>query len=174
MALRGGHITTQPFQDVDSGSSLCWNGEAWSINAETVVGNDGQAVFDLLLRAISAQAASDASAAVIQALQSIAGPFAFVFVDRIHDQVYFGRDRLGRRSLLYKSDEDSMCLELSSIADPSHGPWSEVEADVIYQLSYNHSEVTGGSCASNSKLEVYSQNFGNMSMHSWDDISSVS
>lgn len=139
LALRGGHITTQPFQDDHSGSSLCWNGEAWKIGLNTITGNDGEAVFDSLLSASSAQVTSKSSDDVLRVLRSIVGPFAFVFLDRINNQIYFGRDRLGRRSLLYKNDGNATSLELSSVADPATGPWSEVEADAIYQLSYDKS-----------------------------------
>src|SRR4051794_31814609 len=55
LALRGGHVTAQPFLDASSGSALCWNGEAWKIGPDPVIGNDGQAVFNLLIQASSSQ-----------------------------------------------------------------------------------------------------------------------
>ncbi|KAG4428167.1 hypothetical protein IFR05_016349 [Cadophora sp. M221] len=139
LALRGGHVTAQPFLDASSGSALCWNGEAWKIGSDPVTGNDGQAVFDLLIQASSSKTlAADAVTAVLKILQSISGPFAFVFLDRKHRQMYFGRDRLGRRSLVFKNDVDLGVLELSSIPGDK-GSWVEVEADAIYQLSYGGS-----------------------------------
>src|SRR4051794_20595656 len=51
LALRGGHVTPQPFVDTKSGSVLCWNGEAWSIGSEPIAGNDGQSIFDALTKA---------------------------------------------------------------------------------------------------------------------------
>lgn len=137
LALRGGDVTPQPFVDRNSGSVLCWNGEAWKIGSDVVDGNDGQDVFDILLHAVSAQdSPSKSIAAVHDVLKSISGPFAFVFLDRIHKQIFFGRDRLGRRSLLYSTNSKSM--EFSSTADPSRGTWKEVEADAIYILSPEH------------------------------------
>ena len=137
LALRGGDVTTQPFVDPRSGSVLCWNGEAWNIGSDLVVGNDGQVVFDALLRAVSEEkCASKAAAAVLKGLNSICGPFAFVFLNKFHKQIFFGRDRLGRRSLLHNCTADYM--EFSSIADPTRGNWQEVEADAIYMLSRSH------------------------------------
>lgn len=137
LALRGGHVTAQPFLDTSSGSVLCWNGEAWKIGSDPVVGNDGQAVFDLLIQASSAELpSSESTVAILTVLQSISGPFAFVFLDRIHSQVYFGRDRLGRRSLLCRTNNDLNTFELSSIGGDASS-WEEVEADAIYQLSFD-------------------------------------
>ncbi|KAL2067450.1 hypothetical protein VTL71DRAFT_1875 [Oculimacula yallundae] len=137
LALRGGHVTAQPFLDLSSGSMLCWNGEAWKIGSSQVTGNDGQAVFNLLIQASSSKAlASDSTAAVLNVFRSISGPFAFVFVDKKHGQMFFGRDRLGRRSLVFRDDVDTDVFELSSIPD-SKGSWLEVEADAIYQLSFD-------------------------------------
>ncbi|KAK6586566.1 hypothetical protein PZA11_001623 [Diplocarpon coronariae] len=134
LALRGGHVTAQPFVDGPSGSALCWNGEAWKIGSDPVTGNDGQAVFDLLIQASSAQfLASDSSIAILKVLQSISGPFAFVFLDRNHGQIFFGRDRLGRRSLLSMNNSTLDTLELSSVGGLG-GPWQEIEADAVYQL----------------------------------------
>jgi asparagine synthetase B (glutamine-hydrolysing) len=136
LALRGGHVTAQPFIDPQSGSVLCWNGEAWKIGPETVAGNDGQKVFAALLGASTTQGiGSESTSKVVETLNSISGPFAFVFFDNIHKQLFFGRDRLGRRSLLHNSLDDSKSIEFSSTADPARGLWEEVEADAIYVLS---------------------------------------
>jgi asparagine synthetase B (glutamine-hydrolysing) len=143
LALRGGHVTRQPFVDPSTGSIFCWNGEAWKIGSEPVNGNDGQVVFDMLLEALSAQySTSESMTKVLNVLKSISGPFAFVFLDRTHERIFFGRDRLGRRSLLYSTDSDSM--EFSSTADSSRGIWQEVEADAIYVLSPAHGTLVDG------------------------------
>lgn len=136
LALRGDHVTAQPFIDPSSGSVLCWNGEAWKIGSDSIEGNDGQLLFDLLMRASSTRkSTTESTVAILNILQTVSGPFAFVFVDKVHGQIYFCRDRLGRRSLLYKLDGDSASLHLSSVADASSGAWQEVEADAIYRLS---------------------------------------
>lgn len=134
LSLRGATIIEQPLRDVETGSSLCWNGEAWSINGEVVEGNDSVAVFGKLLAASSAENAAEA---VIGLLSSIRGPYAFVYYESINKLLYYGRDCLGRRSLLQKATSDDMIV-LSSVCDNTSGDaWSEVEADGIYVLDLN-------------------------------------
>lgn len=131
LALRGDHIAQQPFVDSASGSVFCWNGEAWKIRHHDVVGNDGEAVAVLLNEAV-AQSSAEHEGAILKVLRSIDGPFAFVFFDQLSKRLYFGRDRLGRRSLLIR--QDAQGLVLSSIADSVDPKWMEVEADGVYVL----------------------------------------
>lgn len=133
LALRGGVITSQPFIDISTQSSFCWNGEAWEIGSEAVKGNDGQAVFESLVRASSARnTVAEAVAETLKVLRGISGPFAFFFVDKVHSQIYYGRDRLGRRSLLFQIRDGAM--EFASIADSVDDSWNEVEAHGIFHI----------------------------------------
>lgn len=134
LSLRGDHVTKQPFQEQPSGSVLCWNGEAWRIGGRTVQGNDGEAVFALLSSARSGNGASDA---ILEALRSIEGPFAFVYFDAPSKTLYFGRDRLGRRSLLMCHDDTESSLVISSVAETCEDKWNEVEADGVYSLAFH-------------------------------------
>lgn len=144
LALRGGLVTAQPFKDPQSGSILCWNGEAWRLATEPVVGNDGRIIFDALLEASSSQLSTvESVTAVLKVLRSISGPFAFVFLDKFHGVLYFGRDRLGRRSLLYNTDGLPDSMEFSSCGDLTNGDWKEVDADGIYQLSFTNEQPVG-------------------------------
>ncbi|KAK2053957.1 asparagine synthase [Colletotrichum caudatum] len=129
LALRGDHVTKQPFRDASSESVLCWNGEAWKIAGAPVRGNDGEAMFSLLTAASGRDAGEDP---VLDVLRGIEGPFAFVYLDAAASRIYYGRDRLGRRSLLLNQDEG--LLQLSSIAESTSPEWAEVEADGIYVL----------------------------------------
>lgn len=131
LALRGDHIARQPFVDGQSGSVFCWNGEAWRIRHADVSGNDGEAIASLLHAACQC-APTAREGAIMKVLRSIDGPFAFVFFDKLSKRLYFGRDRLGRRSLLLRFDEEG--LVLSSIAESRDPEWKEVEADGIYAI----------------------------------------
>ncbi|KKY35820.1 putative asparagine protein [Diaporthe ampelina] len=131
LALRGDHIARQPFVDPETGSVFCWNGEAWKIRHHDVSGNDGEAVAALLNEAVKRDL-EEREAAILRVLRSIDGPFAFVFFDRPSGKVYYGRDRLGRRSLVIR--EGGQCVVLSSITDAADPHWREVEADGIYVL----------------------------------------
>lgn len=138
LALRGDHVAKQPLIDETSESILCWNGEAWRIQGELVRGNDGEAVLALLKEASRESSSGDA---VLDALRSIEGPFAFIYFDKPAGRLYYGRDRLGRRSLLVKP---GIPFCLSSIAETPADGWVEVEADGCYslQLDQNESDAT--------------------------------
>lgn len=142
LALRGDHIAQQPFVDSASGSVFCWNGEAWKIRHHDVAGNDGEVVAGLLNEAIT-QSSAEREDAILKVLRSIDGPFAFVFFDKPSKKLYFGRDRLGRRSLLIRQDDQE--LVLSSVADSIDSQWKEVEADGVYvvELASREQQVDG-------------------------------
>lgn len=142
LALRGDHIAQQPFFDSESGSVFCWNGEAWKIRHHDVAGNDGEVLASLLNKAIT-QGPAERDDAILEVLRSIDGPFAFVFFDKPSKKLYFGRDRLGRRSLLVR--QDAQGLVLASIADSIDSEWKEVEADGVYvvDLASKEQNVSG-------------------------------
>lgn len=171
LAMRD-HLVSQPFIDPSSGSCLCWNGEAWKIGTEEVNGNDGEAVFDALMEASSAQSNAKSSDDVLNVLRSIAGPFAFVYFDNINGAVYFGRDRLGRRSMLFRRDSNNATLELSSIADPSSTEWKEIEVENFYQLSYHGEQPHPDSVNKMPELSV--EGIGTVCKHVWTTDISVS
>jgi asparagine synthetase B (glutamine-hydrolysing) len=167
LALRGDRTTVQPFVDPSSGSILCWNGEAWKIGSESIQGNDGQFLFELLMGASSAQKSiTESTVAILRILHTISGPFAFVLVDKIHSQIYFGRDRLGRRSLLYEISSDPTSLHLSSVADPHNGSWQEVDTDAIYELSF---EADPRLKSRDENYGLLSISFSSICRHLWED-----
>ena len=146
LALRGDHVAKQPLTDSESGSVLCWNGEAWRIgdndHDHVVTGNDGEAILSLLMKASASSLSSqdnaasgedDENEAVLDVFRSIQGPFAFVYYQKHTDTIFFARDRLGRRSLMVHVD-DAGAVTLSSIAEACDPSWKEVEADGIYVL----------------------------------------
>lgn len=141
LSLRGGQITAQPLSAPETDSVLCWNGEAWKIGHDVVTGNDGEAIMGLLDANSTLISADESINGVLDVLRTISGPFAFVYYDKIHRLVYFGRDCLGRRSLLYNSESVSDAIQLSSIADSTCSPWKEVEADGIYVAALDRSSV---------------------------------
>ncbi|KAF2834438.1 asparagine synthase related protein [Patellaria atrata CBS 101060] len=150
LSLRGENIVAQPLVDDATGSVLCWNGEAWKVNGSPIDGNDSKAVFDLLLqvsattKALSPDGNSGpASKNILDAISSIAGPYAFVFYDAPFRRILYGRDCLGRRSLLFRADRTDE-ITLCSIADipTTRGSWHEVEADGLYVLGLNDTQLS--------------------------------
>ncbi|KAI0899417.1 asparagine synthase-domain-containing protein [Annulohypoxylon nitens] len=136
LALRGDHIAKQPLVSPSTGSVLCWNGEAWRIDGQPISSkNDGE----LILAKLDATDASSVEAResrILNSLRNLDGPFAFLFYDARIQRLYFGRDRLGRRSLLINQAEDGSSISFSSVADVPAG-WVEVNADGIYSLNLN-------------------------------------
>ncbi|KAI0202346.1 asparagine synthase-domain-containing protein [Astrocystis sublimbata] len=134
LALRGDHVARQPLEEhTGTGSVLCWNGEAWRINGQPVDGNDGEVVFSMLQSSVPIHDKARETR-VLDVLRSIEGPFAFVYYDAAADRVYYGRDRLGRRSLLIKRDGETNSITLSSIASIPTAGWEEVSSEGIWSI----------------------------------------
>lgn len=116
LALRGHQIVSQPLVEESSGSVFCWNGEAWAVDGDRISGNDTTVIFGRLLDA--ARQGDEAEFAILDVFGKIAGPYAFVFYNASSSQIYFGRDNLGRRSLIMQKDEsESSMLTISSVAN---------------------------------------------------------
>ncbi|RPB06196.1 hypothetical protein L873DRAFT_1727291 [Choiromyces venosus 120613-1] len=131
LSLRG-KLTPQPLVDAATGSVLCWNGEAWRINATLVSRgvNDGGEVLKLLLSAETPE----------KGFGVIAGPWACVFFDVVRGRVWFGRDCLGRRSLLVLRKGDwKDGVTISSVGDGQEG-WKEVEAEGLKYFDFQSGE----------------------------------
>ncbi|KAK3323702.1 asparagine synthase-domain-containing protein [Cercophora scortea] len=149
LALRGDHVARQPLADPDTGSVLCWNGEAWHIGGCRLEGNDGEAILGLLVKASASSslpaAKNGGDDAILGVFRAVEGPFAFVYYDQPAERLYFARDRLGRRSLMIARDVASDAVILSSIAEACDPGWKEVEADGIYVLDLEQTRSGGTS-----------------------------
>ncbi|PHH65497.1 hypothetical protein CDD81_2277 [Ophiocordyceps australis] len=135
LSLRGEHVAEQPLIDNTSGSILCWNGEVWKMRGQSIGnGNDGQV---LLTELGAARRYSTGQAdTVVDVLRTIEGPFAFVYFDKPNRRLYYGRDRLGRRSLLLNQGD---LLTLASVAGLPKTGWVEVDADGCYSIELDPS-----------------------------------
>ncbi|OAL20162.1 hypothetical protein AYO22_09134 [Fonsecaea multimorphosa] len=154
LALRGDSVRVQPLQDRTSGSILCWNGEAWKVDGVRVEGNDSAQIFDLLLHASQSTESGEYQQRIAQVLTSIAGPFAFVFYDATHSTIFYGRDRLGRRSLLTsRGDENTLTLCSLGIT-PGDVLCEEVSTDKIHSISLAHGQIMRGELPWQSKSPV--------------------
>lgn len=136
LALRGDHVQPQPLIDAESRSVLCWNGEAWSIAGKPVCGNDTAVIFNCLLETAKEKDGllDGPLRKLITVFNSLTGPFSFVFYDGFNMKVYFGRDCLGRRSLLQSLDQAGN-IKICSICDGSSSiSFNEVETDGIHMI----------------------------------------
>jgi len=142
LLLRGSQTVTQPYRDPEHSCILCWNGEAWSVGSNPTSGNDTAAMFDLLQSAVDSHEIrrhpTQELDFVIESLATVAGPYAFVFYSSVTGKLYFGRDFLGRRSLLYKVNGDQLTITSVSSGSSGDGDWTEIEADGVYCLDFQH------------------------------------
>ena len=123
--LRGKEVTVQPLIS-SAGDILCWNGEIWKGLEIKDDENDGAK----LLEALSS------TNKVWEVMERIEGPWAMVYYSARDGKVYYGRDCLGRRSLLRGQTEDgSVCL-LSSIAVGSYS-WGDDKVDGLWCIDLN-------------------------------------
>ena len=145
LSLRSTAISNQPIIDRSgqSESFLSWNGEAWKFDGNQLDTNDAEFIYHRLMIATSfhnaqMQRASGSSnrvsEAVVTAMSKTSGPYAFVFYDGHSRVLYYGRDILGRRSLLIRWPSPTS-IEISSVGgDRAQGNWEEVNAGGIYVL----------------------------------------
>lgn len=144
LSLRGESLVEQPLQDPLSGSVLSWNGEAWKIDGNAVDGNDAEAMLVVLLKAVESDGSSPGEnnlpvdEAVVKALYRIQGPYAFIFYSPRHGKVFYGRDKLGRRSLLRSGVQGGSLMISSVCSGRSSGTWTEVEANGIYVIDLSN------------------------------------
>jgi asparagine synthetase B (glutamine-hydrolysing) len=145
LSLRGHKVTPQPLYDQASGCVLCWNGEAWKLSGNIVNGNDSTALFQLL---VQASHGNESQSRILAILEHVRGPFALVFYDGQSKKLYFGRDCLGRRSLL-KTTTSTGTVMISSVSDLTlDASWTEIEADGIHIFDFCPSNTTGSSSSS--------------------------
>ncbi|KAG0059114.1 hypothetical protein BGZ89_000695 [Linnemannia elongata] len=143
--LRGDHVTRQPHVS-STGNVLLWNGEIFDGIAVDHHENDGRVLMDQL-EAISTRCydgPQDHKQDFLNLMATIEGPYAFVYFHAHSQSVYFGRDCLGRRSLLWhKSDQGESTVGLPFIlTSTGYSAFrnellrlDEVPADGIYSLS---------------------------------------
>jgi len=142
LALRGSQTQAQPVVDEATGSVFCWNGEAWSFDGSRLTGNDTELISKHLFHSVAALPVEEV---LIQVLGKITGPYAFVFYDAKSSQLFFGRDSLGRRSLLisHGSSSNDDELTISSVAvSTSIKDAREVEAPFMYGVDLKKSQLT--------------------------------
>ncbi|PWY80653.1 asparagine synthase related protein [Aspergillus heteromorphus CBS 117.55] len=146
LSMRGDHIVPQPLVDDKSQSVMCFNGDAWKIAGEPIMGNDAELIFKLLLQAARGSSGTDVSEDVptksvqkiLNVISSISGPFAFVFYDAVNSKLFFTRDCLGRRSLLEGLSEAGD-LKICSLCDgTSSTHFSEVETNGVHMIDFKH------------------------------------
>ncbi|XP_012532419.1 asparagine synthetase domain-containing protein 1 [Monomorium pharaonis] len=128
--MQGSRITMQPVMD-DNDNLLLWNGDIFSgCLAKTDVCDT-----DVLLAEL--QSTTD----IISVLRKIQGPYSLVYYQKSNNMLYFGRDIIGRHSLLLKVDNSANSLTLTSVANKKIKGIVEVPAIGIFAMNLNASQI---------------------------------
>ncbi|CAF0766949.1 unnamed protein product [Brachionus calyciflorus] len=139
LSLRGSQehqVTQQPFRCEKTGNILLWNGEIFASHLINVSKNenDGTKFFESL-----------SYHSLFNLIESIKGPYAFLFYDKKSECIYFGRDKFGRRSLLINfNPSGSRVLTLSSVKSTSMDTleYQELKANGVYKLDLQTLSLT--------------------------------
>jgi asparagine synthetase B (glutamine-hydrolysing) len=131
--LQGQNVSKQPL--VSNGDVLCWNGEIWNGLEVQDHENDGLKLLSSLT----------AGKRVWEIMGNIEGPWAMVFYSSKEQKLWYGRDCLGRRSLLWKNVLQTGGLVLSSVGVDMSG-WKEVDVDGLWCMDLNDWIKEGQQC----------------------------
>ncbi|XP_015127790.1 asparagine synthetase domain-containing protein 1 [Diachasma alloeum] len=127
---QGSSMTPQPFREV-IGNVLLWNGDIFS----------GPLAQDSISDTEHLYTALESSGDILHTLGSVEGPFSFIYYDQPSESLYFGRDSIGRHSLLIKIEEEKRRLIISSVASKSLEKWREVPALGVYMLDLKRDDL---------------------------------
>ncbi|KAG0242551.1 hypothetical protein BGW41_003909 [Actinomortierella wolfii] len=136
--LRGDHVCPQPHIS-DGGNVLVWNGEVFDGLSVGPHDNDGR-ILMATLEAIANHDSVEHERQLLAILARIEGPFAFVYYHNLTKRLFFGRDCLGRRSLLWHRSNNirESPFILTSVGYSQYQteclPLDEVPADGFYSI----------------------------------------
>ncbi|KAI8786989.1 asparagine synthetase domain-containing protein 1-like isoform X1 [Biomphalaria glabrata] len=128
-----GNLTPQPVTD-ETNNALLWNGEIFDGIQVEEDENDTQVLFNALTKCTGDDT-------VLKLLESIHGPWAFIYWQADVKKLWFGRDMFGRRSLLWHlpSLKDNQFI-LSSVATENQD-FAEIPSVGIFVLDFTQPEV---------------------------------
>ncbi|CDR87298.1 uncharacterized protein SPSC_00424 [Sporisorium scitamineum] len=156
LSLRGDGITAQPLVSSDRRLVLAWNGQIFDWDDQQASSNrasssrirldpaenDGIILLDRIQQLLDEQAEVGNDEACQQALNlalsEVEGPYAFVLLDRIRSKLYYGRDPLGRRSLLLHQSAQLSTIAIVSVVSESmlsaDAPLTEIGCSSLWTI----------------------------------------
>ncbi|SCU90944.1 LAFA_0F01002g1_1 [Lachancea sp. 'fantastica'] len=117
---------------------LQYNGECYN---SSILHNDTQWIVDQLCKHED----------VLHVIKSLEGEFAYTIYDRLTQEVFFGRDPIGKRSLSFRLDKENQELTICSVTGKSEG-FENCHAGVVYV--YDKSKGT-----LNADITIKAENF---------------
>ncbi|KAI9105480.1 asparagine synthase-domain-containing protein [Phlyctochytrium arcticum] len=137
--LRGTHAVSQPLIDA-WGNILCFNGEIFAGLDIGLKQNDTEVLSQNLSKALALKGGRSPSSVIQEELRKVEGPWSLVYWEGETNHLYVGRDRLGRRSLVWtrwpdgslifasvRGNDAELCPPVSSAST-----WQELPADGLY------------------------------------------
>ncbi|CAL7938955.1 unnamed protein product [Xylocopa violacea] len=128
--MQGSSIGEQPALD-SIGNILLWNGDIFFGN----LAQDQTCDTNVLLNSLKL------SSNVLSVFEQIQGPYSFIYYQKSSNLLYFGRDIIGRHSLLLKMDTDENILTLTSVASKQINKIVEVPAIGIFSVNLSNSRM---------------------------------
>ncbi|CAF0869194.1 unnamed protein product [Adineta ricciae] len=127
----------QPFVD-DDGNILIYNGEIYEAPFQIKESdNDGVLLFEHFK-----QCSTDMD--ICQLISQLEGCFAFIYYQKQTNCLYYGRDRLGRRSLMYSMIDDNQSnlkMILTSVRLQQFS-YTELDSSILHKLSVKSTNST--------------------------------
>ncbi|XP_011311974.1 asparagine synthetase domain-containing protein 1 [Fopius arisanus] len=127
---QGFQMTHQPLRE-STGNLLLWNGDIFSGALAQNSESDTQHLHSVL----------QTSTNIVDTLASIEGPYSFIYHDARTDSLYFGRDPIGRHSLLVNVVPEKRVLILSSVASKKMQNWMELPALGIFRMDLTRDDL---------------------------------
>ncbi|RHZ01475.1 hypothetical protein DYB35_000788, partial [Aphanomyces astaci] len=138
--LRGTQLCEQPVHD-RHGNVLLWNGEVFGGASIPIYESDTKYVSHRLASVDDDSVSAEVAATlVVDVLSIIQGPFAFAWLHVSTNTLFYGRDGLGRRSLVVHTPDDAKrsCFLLASVAlNSQRDGWEEVACTGVFSLDLN-------------------------------------
>ncbi|CAO3614841.1 unnamed protein product [Cunninghamella echinulata] len=137
--LRGPNTVSQPIYNPNTEDILCWNGEVFSGLNIPFGANDTEIVMKELEKSNTPDNETEAYKIILNTMSKIEGPYAFVFWQAKYKTLWFSRDCLGRRSLLWHQSEGGSLIISSVGLKTEELQLEELSANGIYNIKINDS-----------------------------------
>lgn len=128
-------LTEQPVHYKETNDVLQFNGELYN---DDIAANDTSYFYGKLLKTKSKEGG------IVSVIQDLRGEYAFTYYDYESNSLWFGRDCVGRRSLMYSWNSETGELIIASVADTgdqSDTGMEEVPGGVIFCLKMDSNSL---------------------------------
>ena len=128
--LQGERPTPQPLQD-QAGNILLWNGDIFSLSEDWGGREPGQSDTTALAARLAGCTRPEE---VLHSVSAVRGPWAMVYLQHATRTLWFGRDCLGRHSLLLSRKAGRLTLSSCAPVGSAAG-WQEVPATGLFSCT---------------------------------------